>query len=197
VLARIVVLLLAVLLPLSLVPRTPSADARAKTVTKSFSNPAPILIPDSGVALPYPSSLKVSRFHKGEIKDVNIVLHRLRHTFPADVQVLLVGPSGDDAYIWGDCGGDDPVAQVTLTFDDEATPKDCSPTVTGTYQPDAGLSNAFPAPAPPLSGNDALAVFDGSSPNGEWQLFVYDDSDLDSGLFAGGWTLELTVQVKT
>ncbi len=48
----------------------------------------------------------------------------------------------------------------------------------------------FPAPAPDPSGAaSALSVFDGTSANGIWQLFVVDDSDQDSGVIAQGWEL--------
>ena len=62
-----------------------------KTVTRTFTNPAPITIPPTNEAPtdPYPSEIVVSGFTKGRILDVNLTLHRITHNDPADLDVLL------------------------------------------------------------------------------------------------------------
>jgi subtilisin-like proprotein convertase family protein len=36
-----------------------------------------------------------------------------------------------------------------------------------------------------------LAGFDGSNPNGTWNLFVRDDNFSNCGVFAGGWSITI------
>ena len=51
----------------------------------------------------------------------------------------------------------------------------------------------FPSPANTLpTDGSALSVFDGTDPNGTWNLFVVDDVARTRGQFAGGWSLEIT-----
>ncbi|MGE3979296.1 MAG: proprotein convertase P-domain-containing protein [Nitrospira sp.] len=37
-----------------------------------------------------------------------------------------------------------------------------------------------------------MGAFNGTSPNGAWQLFVKDDSGQDQGSIANGWELIIT-----
>src|SRR5207247_9492258 len=59
----------------------------------TFSNPAPITIPSSGSASPYPSSINVTGL-TGTVLKVTATLRQFGHSFPDDVDVLLVGPGG-------------------------------------------------------------------------------------------------------
>ena len=45
-------------------------------------------------------------------------------------------------------------------------------------------------PLPPYGTN--LSVLNGSNPNGNWSLYVQDDSGFDSGIISNGWYLTLT-----
>jgi hypothetical protein len=91
-----------------------------------------------------------------------------------------------------------------LVLDDQAsTPlPQVGPLGSGRYQPtnaDPFVNepiDPFPAPAPSTNGNALLGVFEGSNPNGTWQLFIVDDAVIDTGSLAGGWVLEITAQVK-
>jgi subtilisin-like proprotein convertase family protein len=49
----------------------------------------------------------------------------------------------------------------------------------------------FPAPAP-ASGGSSLAVFNGTSPNGTWSLYVADDAAVDTGAFSLGFCVNVT-----
>ena len=102
----------------------------------------------------------------------------MSHTFPGDIDVLLVGPGGQNAIIMSDVGGGADVTGVTLTLDDAAASQPAgSPLVTGTFKPtNVGTSDAWPAPAPAPSGGSPLSVFNGTSPNGTWSLYVVDDA---------------------
>jgi hypothetical protein len=85
--------------------------SKIRTITKSFSNGGAIAIPAEdakngfGPADPYPSSIDVSGFKPGTITDLNLTLHGFSHTFPEDVDVLLVAPDGRNAVVMGDVGG--------------------------------------------------------------------------------------------
>jgi hypothetical protein len=148
----------------------------------------------------------VSGFKKASITDVNLTLQDYSHTFTPDVDVLLVAPGGRNATVMSDVGiflDASPASHLTLTLDDEAPvplPIDAPPT-SGTFQPlDAfGTSDTFldfPSPAPPPSGGAALSTFDGIDPNGDWQLFVFDDTGSDKGSIAGGWSLTIAAKTK-
>ena len=64
--------------------------------------------------------------------------------------------------------------------------------ISGTYRPTNGgaFDGTPPAPAAPYGA--ALAIFNGTVPNGTWNLFVFDDLIGDSGSIAGGWSLDIT-----
>jgi subtilisin-like proprotein convertase family protein len=203
-----VLILLMTLLALPIAQTAPLVEAknRSRIVIKTFRNPAPIiLINDYDTELPvlgsvYPSAIKVGGL-KGPIRDVNLRLKNFLHTYPDEVQVLLVGPQGQTAHVMGNVGGSGEALDVTLRLDDEAAeplPNEGAPQ-SGTFRPTAapGSTDVFNPPAPLLNGNSALSVFDGTNPNGTWRLFVQDEyGESDSGVFAGGWTLEITAKVK-
>ena len=52
---------------------------------------------------PYPSELSVSGV--GTVQDVDVTLHGFTSTYPDDVELLLVGPSGQQATLMSDAGG--------------------------------------------------------------------------------------------
>jgi subtilisin-like proprotein convertase family protein len=141
--------------------------------------------------LPYPSALTVAGAHNS-ITDVNVVLNGFTHTSPSDVDVLLVGPGGQQATVLSDVGSDADASGVNLVLDDDAATQVPTPVVAGTFQPtNSGASDPFPAPAPTASGSSSLEVFNGSDPNGTWRLFVTDDAAGDIGALAGGWALQI------
>jgi len=131
----------------------------------------------------------------GTVTNVTVSLNNLNHTFPDDVDVLLVGPGGQRVLLMSDTGGGFDVTNVTLTFDDAAAnnlPNNAQ-IVSGTYQPtNFGGGDTFPAPAPAGPYGAALSAFNGINPNGTWSLYVVDDAFGDIGNFNGGWTLNIT-----
>ena len=56
----------------------------------------------------------------------------------------------------------------------------------------AGAAVVPPSPPLPPYGSN-FAVLNGSNPNGAWELFVQDDTPLDSGSNDNGWILNLTL----
>lgn len=159
-----------------------------------FANAAAITIPTQGKATPYPSTIEVSRV-RGSISRVTVTLAQLSHPFPADVDVLLVGPLGQKVVLMSDAGGSERLTNVRFTFDDRgavALPFNPSaPIPSGTYKPTnhQGVDDFPDAPAGTIS--SALDVFNGTDPNGTWSLYVVDDASPDGGLISGGWILNI------
>ena len=182
----------------------------SSTSSATFSNAAGITIPATGTGAttgapsnPYPSSITVAGF-TSPVTGVTVKLNGLNHTFPDDVDILLVGPTGRKMIILSDAGASNDWVNATITLDDNAAslPSDAGSVPTGTYKP-ANFDTAqdpFPAPAPAgpyltpaTGGTDTLAsAFAGQDPNGTWSLYVVDDATTDVGNMSGGWQLTLT-----
>jgi subtilisin-like proprotein convertase family protein len=159
-----------------------------------FCNATPISIPSSGAATPYPSNITIGGFGS-TISDVNVHLYDMNHTWPDDIDILLVGPQGQNLIIMSDAGGSNDLINVDLVLDDAAANSlpDSTQIVSGSYKPtNYGTGDTFPAPAPAPSAETLLAIFNGTDPNGTWSLYVVDDAGGDLGNINGGWCLELT-----
>lgn len=170
------------------------------SATSSFSNPTSIIIPATGTGAttgapsnPYPATVSVSGI-SGTVSKVTVDLFNFNHTFPGDVDVLLVGPGGQKLLLMSDVGGGTDAVNANLTFDDAAAAIGAT-VVSGTFRPtNIGAGDLFPAPAPagPHPDPQQLSVFNGLDPNGTWSLFVVDDAATDSGNINGGWRLNIT-----
>jgi subtilisin-like proprotein convertase family protein len=177
--------LLVVLLALAAGALSRPTPARAQT---TFSNTTPITIPDNGAANPSP--IAVSGL-SGVVTDLDVTLTGLSHTWSADLDILLVGPTGQTALLWSDFGGGTDIVNATVTFDDAAPPPPI-PLVSGTFRPSYTIGfDPFPASAPAAPHGVLLAGFNGTDPNGTWRLFVADDALADSGALSGGWSLTI------
>ncbi len=183
---------------LGTVTKTFQLGANVNTVT-TFANPAPIIIPatgTSGPAAPYPSTINVAGL-TGTVTKVTATLKNMNHTFPDDIDVLLVGPGGQKILLMSDAGGSADLVNNTYTFDDAAagTLADGALSASGTYKPsNFGTGDTFPAPAPvgPYPDPQLLSVFNGVNPNGTWSLFIFDDVGGDIGNVNLGWELNIT-----
>ena len=160
----------------------------------SFTNSSGITIPDSGNATPYPSTIVVSGV-TGSITDLNLVLTGFSHTFLSDVGILLVGPGGQNVILIDQQVDSASISNADYTFDDEAAaafPAGCPcPVPSGSYKPTnlSQLSDFSPGgPAGPYG--TAMSVFDGTSANGTWQLFIRDFEAEDIGSLAS-WSLDI------
>ncbi|GFE68386.1 hypothetical protein [Chroococcus sp. FPU101] len=166
-------------------------DDTNRTFTLNNSNL--INIPNAGSASPYPSTINVSGV-TGTISKLTVSLRNVRHTFPDDIDVLLVGPSGQRTLLMSDVGGTNDLNGVNLTFDSTvgAVLPDSGQIFSGTYRPtNIGGSDLFASPAPGGSYSANLGVFNNTNPNGTWRLFVTDDLGGDFGSIASGWGLTI------
>jgi len=177
---------------------------------KSFTNQNSIGPPDRtananppGVPSNYPSIADINGA-TGTVTKVRVTLTNVTHTFPGDLDIVLVGPQGQRTILMSDAGGGNPgVTGRTYIFDQSAAAN--FPTTTaasGIYKPfngdgpvsiEPGAIDVFPAPGPGSANYGAanLDVFNGTNPNGIWRLYVVDDELGDTG-FLSTFTLEVT-----
>lgn len=171
------------------------------------SNSAPIQIGSgvSGPAATYPSTIVVADAATS-IVEMSISINGLTHSFPDDIELLLVGPAGQKMIIQSDTGGSTDVFGVSYVLSDVGAGglPDATEIVVGTYRPtDVGAGDTFAAPAPagpysdpaPAGAATFASVFNGSNPNGTWSLYAMDDANSDGGQFAG-WCLRLGAPLK-
>ncbi len=179
---------------------TDSATVNVTMPSGLVCNTGPIAIPGSGTAAgpaaPYPSTITVAG-QLVSLTDLNVWLLGMSHTFPDDVDILLVGPQGQNLIVMSDAGSSYDLVNVNLVFDDAAASMlpDSAQITSGTYKPsDYVTGDAFPAPAPAPSSATALATFNGTDPNGDWSLYVYDDAGGDIGNISGGWCVDISAE---
>jgi hypothetical protein len=178
-------------------------DARqnVRAASGGATNSQTITILDSAspptAASLYPSSINLSDL-PGTITDVDLTIHGFAHSTPQNVDMLLVGPTGQAVRVMSDVGGNNGVSDVSLTIDDEAA--ELAPDqwlTTGRYRVtnrSDSSSDSFPAPAPSSSYASSLSAFDGTNPTGEWSLYVVDDHSGGSGQINGGWSLAIVTE---
>jgi uncharacterized repeat protein (TIGR01451 family) len=160
-----------------------------------FVNSSAITINDNTSATPYPSKINVAGLG-GVVSKATVTLSNLNHTWPSDIDILLVSPLGQKSYLMSHSGSSFEVDNTTLTFDDAAASNlpQFSQIVPGTYRPTcyAMATPPFPpdlTPAAPYSTN--MSAFNGKDPTGDWALYVLDDMAANSGVISNGWSLSL------
>jgi subtilisin-like proprotein convertase family protein len=157
-----------------------------------FGNTGEIQIRVLGTATPYPSSINVSGL-AGNVTKVTVKLYGLSHSFPDDIDMLLVGPTGQSVVLMSDTGGGADISNVDLTFDDSGPALPNSSSITsGTYRPtDFVAGDIYSSPAPVGPYGTTLSGFNNLNPNGTWDLYIVDDAAIDAGSLAGGWSLTI------
>ena len=169
----------------------------------AFGNTAPIVINDHAAATPYPAVINVTNLN-GLVTQGTVTLTNLTHGNPRDIDALLVTPAGQKVLLMSHAGSTYAVNNVTLTFDDTAANflPQSSQITSGAYRPSQyGNSPMFPAPGAPFPTNataapysTSLSVLNGTSPNGAWALYLYDDNPIFAGSVANGWMVNLTLK---
>lgn len=188
-----------IVLGLPTIGPTPTPTPTPTPGTTSFTNSAALPMSGAsngeGTGTPYPSTINVSGV-PGIVTSVTASLNKLSHSFPADLDILLVGPGGQDVMLMSDVGGGHSITNVNLTFDDTAASAlGTGKIASGTYLPTnlnpSGDKDAFPAPAPSKPFGSTMSIFHDANPNGTWKLFVLDEFTSGSGSINGGWTINL------
>lgn len=171
------------------------------STTVTFGNSSAITINDNSTASPYPSTINVSGVNPAYMTSVRVSISGLTHSYPDDLDIILVGPQGQRSILMSDAGGGgDVTALAALGFEQSAATAIADETTltAGIFRPanyDASGTDTFPAPGPGALVNAPadLSVFNGTDPNGTWSLYVVDDANQDAGLISGGWQLRFTV----
>src|SRR5207302_1820115 len=105
--------------------------------------------------------------------------------------VLLVNPNNSSALLMSHAGGAHSLPNVTLTFSDSAANSlpASGQITTGSFKPTAyGAATTLPAPAPATPYGSALSAITSGDPNGNWSLYIFDDTTGDAGNVANGWS---------
>jgi hypothetical protein len=137
------------------------------------------------------------------IVDLQVRLSDLTHSFPDDLDFLLVGPDGRNFEFWSDAGGNSPISNGTFFIADSAASllPDQTAIAPGMYRPTnygfesssnwslPGLIINSPAPA---STATLESVFGGVWFEGTWSLHVRDDASPNAGSL-GSWGLQGTL----
>ncbi len=114
---------------------------------REFSGPG-ISFPDTiGNAAPWPSSLNVRGITE-PVTSIEVRLNGLSHTYPADLDIILVGPNGEACVLLSDKGGDADITNLNLTYSDYSTNNLGIPLTSGTWRP----SDSLPAESSPTGG---------------------------------------------
>ncbi|HOX58359.1 MAG TPA: S8 family serine peptidase [Candidatus Paceibacterota bacterium] len=167
----------------------------AAVAPATFTESGAITIPDKGVASPYPAVVNVSGLADRRVIQATVTLYGLNHSFPHDLSMLLVSPSGSNVVLMSHAGGAYALNNFNLTFDDAAPgslPNHDAITAPS-YRPAAYEGPvSFPGNPAPQPYGSTLAALRGSSADGAWRLYVYDDANGDAGFIATGWSLTLT-----
>ncbi len=164
----------------------------------TFSNTQTLTIPSSGPTTPYGTTIDVTGLTGN--KKIKFEVTGITHTWPSDLDFLLVGPGGQKYIFLSDSGGSDDVNNLTFTLTDSAANQPSTTQWTaGEFRPyNSGANDPFPSPAPsgpyanaaPAGTDTFTSVFgtDSANLNGTWTLYVVDDASGDSGSMAG-WKL--------
>jgi subtilisin-like proprotein convertase family protein len=167
--------------------------------SRSAVTTANITINDSGDATPLPSMVDMEMLPTDQfVTHVSVFLGALSHTFPSDIDILLVAPSGESVMLMSDAGASHEVSDVHLRFDD------CAQTLlpgfgqilSGTYRPTnfniggaswETIGTAADTFVIHQQGSSLLSFVgrQASFYNGFWSLHVSDDTAGNSGSISG------------
>jgi subtilisin-like proprotein convertase family protein len=134
-------------------------------------------------------------------KTVRLTLNGISHTFPGDIDALLVGPAGQKFIVMSDAANSLDAVNANTNLVDTAAAglPSVDSTINGTFKPtDHTSGDTFAAPAPtapylsaaPVGSATFATAFGtaGSALNGTWTLYLMDDAGVDTGE-VDGWSL--------
>jgi hypothetical protein len=182
--------------------------AAARAETRSFVN-AFNLFPTGGAltegpANEFPSTIAVSGV-PGTVTKVTVTLIGYSSSSPDDTDALIVGPNGQQVMLMSDACGINPntLQDDNWTFDDSASTfvsnnGPCGDFEDESFKPsnyeDPSLDDFTSAGGPAGPYLNSLALLAGGSPNGAWNLFVFDDNSSFHGFDFSAWALNLDIQ---
>jgi uncharacterized repeat protein (TIGR01451 family) len=166
---------------------THTLPAAPVETTNTFTQATPVAIPTGPAVV---TSTIVVAGQGTTISNLRLNPASLTHTFSADLDVTLQGPTGIVVTLSTDNGaGNDNVFNGTV-WDNDANPAGQVP-----YATNNGVTtdNAYVnlTTATPLTAEESLGAFLGTNPNGTWTLTVSDDLAGDGGSI-DAWALAVT-----
>ncbi|MDQ1416677.1 MAG: large repetitive protein [Acidimicrobiaceae bacterium] len=166
---------------------------------------------NNALATPYPSNVFVSGL-SGTVDHVAVTLSNVTYSHSQDIDVLLVGPGGQNlilvANLGPNSGSGAPATNATVTFSDagvlppsgQGTPWSALSTVKPVNY--GGFNEVWGPPAPAAPHGDPgttgtaatlASQFNGINGNGTWSLYVITTAGGDgTGAIAGGWCANIT-----
>ena len=185
----------------SSVSLTQAVDNATVVSGNRFGNGGAITLSSvGGAGTPYPSHIFIAGV-ASTISTITLTLSNCSHAFPNSVDILLVGPAGQQLVVMSDVGGSSAVGPVTLTLDDAAATTMASGFLLGgDFRPtdiNSGAADSFPGvvgpypSAAPAGTHTFTSAFGGINPNGLWSLYAFSDGLGATGSIAAGWSLTI------
>jgi hypothetical protein len=178
------------------------------TVTIAINKSANLAIPATGTSGTVSDSFNLGLINWGRIVDLQVILGDLTHTFPDDLDFLLLGQGGANFEFWSDVGNGAGITNGDFTISDSAASvlPDATPLASGTYRPadyatqetaeNWGLASSLVINHPATA--TLNSVFAGKFVSGNWSLYITDDASGDAGsLDIWGFRVTYNVIVKT
>jgi subtilisin-like proprotein convertase family protein len=160
----------------SLAMATPPAPPGVAVTSRSVASVEGLVIADRSTAV---ATLSMPAGSGGVIWGIKVRTD-IGHTFPADLDVTLMSPSGTVVTLTTDNGsGNDHVFRGTW-WDDDASNELRWPSGTGAPVTEYAFANHTLAAV--LSPEEPLGAFRGENPSGTWTLSVADDAAGDAGM---------------
>jgi subtilisin-like proprotein convertase family protein len=162
--------------------------AAAASAQQTFVNATTITIPSFGAATPYPSVVTVAG---ATGVPTSVELRGFSHTFLADVDIALVGPTNQALMLFSEQGWIDDAQNATVTFSDAGIVYPGG-VIAGAqhYRPVGGTGASHGGTLPGgLTFVQSFADLAAASVNGVWSLYVFDDGNGDGGRIQNGWAI--------
>lgn len=145
-------------------------DVPQAGLTMGRSQPYPAVIPVTGVRHPI-ASVRFTQF--------------IMHTYPDDLDIVLVSPRGLAVVLLSDAGGStDFSGTISIEHGAPPAPNDAPLMATATYSPTDHDPGDLPPGLPAGLTFTTLAALIGTDANGEWSVYVYDDGVNDVGIMS-------------
>jgi hypothetical protein len=136
------------------------------------------------------------------ITDLDVRVDGVFHNHPDDIEMMLDKVGGPKVMLMSDACGSFDVAAYGWRWDDEAPavmPNDGSTNICGTTDhraTDHSPGDNLPAPAPAGPYSTSLSAFDLTDPNGQYRLWVADDTASGEGFFTNQFSLAYTTRPR-
>lgn len=176
---------------------TPHRSSGRQIVTQTHAHFGPIYPRTAGATTEYRAEIAATGLERGTVTAASVWIPGIRQVFPEGIDLLLMGPSGDDGlrFAPGSRRGDSTEFDLACSDAPAYTPlAQGSPGEVAVVRALGTGCSRLAACAPDESGHTSLSVLASTAPNGIWQLALFADSATQRVLF-GGWCLTITAQI--